>query len=145
MIIYAFGKPDSPYIKGLIEEIQKRFRVEVVFLKEYKDKNTDKIKEKEFEEIRNRVKGYKVLLTERGKLLSTEEFCDFVRESKMEAGKNLCFIISGPHGPSQNLEDFCDFKLALSKMTFTHEMALYILIEQLYRCECIRKNKPYHK
>lgn len=60
-------------------------------------------------------------------------------------GKSICFVIGGSLGLSKELLARANERLCLSKMTFTHNMARILLLEQLYRGFKINANEPYHK
>jgi 23S rRNA (pseudouridine1915-N3)-methyltransferase len=57
----------------------------------------------------------------------------------------LVFAIGGPAGVSPRLEQQADHTLALSVMTFPHEVARLLLVEQLYRAQTILQHGKYHK
>lgn len=59
--------------------------------------------------------------------------------------KRLVFFIGGPEGVGPGVKKRADSLLALSKMTFPHEMAQAILLEQIYRAATILKGEAYHK
>jgi len=62
------------------------------------------------------------------------------------AGRNrLAFIIGGDLGLSAEVLSHCQMRLSLSPMTFTHQMARMIFLEQLYRAFRIKRGEPYHK
>ncbi len=87
---------------------------------------------------------YVVLLDERGKEHSSKEFAQFL-EKKMHASlKRLVFVIGGPYGFSDKIYATASEKMALSRMTFTHQMVRLIFVEQLYRAMSILKGEPYH-
>jgi 23S rRNA (pseudouridine1915-N3)-methyltransferase len=54
------------------------------------------------------------------------------------------FFVGGAYGFSQEVYDRANFKLSLSKMTFSHQMIRMIFFEQLYRAMTILKGEPYH-
>ena len=54
-------------------------------------------------------------------------------------------LVTGAFGPSEELKRRTLFSLSLSEMTFTHEQALYMLVEQLYRVSCFEKGIDYTK
>jgi len=58
--------------------------------------------------------------------------------------KNLIFIIGGPYGFSEEMYARANGKIALSDMTFSHQMVRLFFIEQLYRAFTILRNEPYH-
>ena len=63
-------------------------------------------------------------------------------EDRRQAGRDLCFVIGGPFGGLQ-LEGV-DHRLSLGEMTFPHQLARVILLEQLYRAHKILAGEPYH-
>lgn len=54
------------------------------------------------------------------------------------------FVIGGPYGVSQRLKDAASERISLSPMTFTHQMARVVLLEQLYRALTIINRRSYH-
>jgi len=142
--IISIGKIKNKNILCEIDELKKRIsRLEIIELKEVKEKNVDILKKKEFELISSVLKkeDFNVLMWEDGKEFSTKGFYDKFKNQE----RTICFIITGAFGASQELHSLVDFKLSLSKMTFTHEQAYYMLIEQIYRMECYQNNIPYTK
>ena len=66
-------------------------------------------------------------------------------QKHMNAGvKNLCFVVGGAFGFSDEVYKKADQKVALSKMTFSHQMIRLLIVEQIYRAFTILKNEPYH-
>jgi 23S rRNA (pseudouridine1915-N3)-methyltransferase len=139
--------------KNLFEEIndliKKIDRIEIIELKEIKEKNEELLKEKELKEFEKYLKlnnNYNIILTEQGKEFTTENFYKKIKEIENKNIEIIQFFIFGPFGPSKNINKYkIDLDLSLSKMTFTHKQALYLLIEQIYRVECFKKNIPYTK
>ncbi len=86
-----------------------------------------------------------VLLDERGTQRSSEELAAVIAEHRMRGTKRMVFFIGGPEGMSDAMRARANERLALSRMTFPHELAQAILLEQLYRACTILKNEPYHK
>ncbi len=142
--VLSIGKIKNKQLLHEIEELSKRIpRLKRIELKEIKASNEEQTKRKEFEEIGKYLDNeyYKVLLSERWKVFTTDLLYHFLRK----IDRPLLFIISGAYGPSIELIDSVDIVLSLSPLTFTHEMAYYLLIEQLYRLETIEKGIPYNK
>jgi 23S rRNA (pseudouridine1915-N3)-methyltransferase len=142
--ITSIGKIKNNSLKTEINTLSKRInRLEILELKEYKNKDINLIKEKEFNEIQTSLDNdnYNVLLWEEGENLNTKQLYEKIKK----IDKKINFIITGPFGPSEKLKSKVNLILSLSPMTFTHEQALYLLLEQLYRIECIKKNIPYTK
>ena len=85
-----------------------------------------------------------ILLDEKGKEFSTIDFSKFISNQMMERTKNIVFIIGGAYGFSSKLKGKFKLKIALSKFTFSHDLARLFFIEQLYRSLTIINNIPYH-
>jgi 23S rRNA (pseudouridine1915-N3)-methyltransferase len=63
----------------------------------------------------------------------------------MTEGRDLDFVIGGADGLDPEIKNQADKMLSLSLMTYPHALARLILIEQLYRAQCIIKKHPYHR
>ncbi len=139
--LVCIGKIKEQWIKEGISEFQKRLnpfiRFEIIELK-------DSDKKKEADEIISKIKSEKVfLLDETGKEHSSVEFAEFLKKEMMDS-KDILFVIGGPEGLDDELKRKYP-RIALSKMTFTHEMARLFFIEQLYRSFMINNNRSYHR
>ncbi len=88
--------------------------------------------------------AYPIALCEKGTLRTSIEFANFVSGFLVQ-GKMPCFLIGSAYGLSPGIVSMCKDTISLSPLTFTHPMALLLLIEQLYRACSILKNHPYHK
>ena len=87
---------------------------------------------------------YVVLLDEKGKETGSRGFAVFLQK-QMNAGlKNLVFVVGGPYGFSEAVYKRANSKIALSQMTFSHQLVRVIFLEQLYRGLAILNNHPYH-
>ncbi len=80
-----------------------------------------------------------------GKELSSEGFAELITRWEEQGVREVAFLIGGPLGLAADLVAEADYVLALSRMTFTHEMARLLLLEQLYRAFAIRSGTGYHK
>ncbi|HUX58425.1 MAG TPA: 23S rRNA (pseudouridine(1915)-N(3))-methyltransferase RlmH [Bacteroidales bacterium] len=87
---------------------------------------------------------YIILLDERGKEFRTIEFSDWLEKIFMFPKKRIVFVIGGPWGFSEEVYDRADFRMALSKMTYPHQLVRLLFLEQLYRVFTIIKGEPYH-
>jgi 23S rRNA (pseudouridine1915-N3)-methyltransferase len=89
--------------------------------------------------------AYVVALDERGKLKKTSDMVDWWSVLERRCVGHIAFIIGGPDGLDPSVISKADELLALSPLTFTHEMARLLLIEQLYRILSFRSGHPYHR
>jgi 23S rRNA (pseudouridine1915-N3)-methyltransferase len=142
--VYCVGKVRNKNIFSEIGDLKRRIaRFEIVELREVKDRNPDIVKRKEFELFESHIDSscFNVLLTEDGEEFSTRGFYD----KFALIGRTVNFFVCGAFGPCEEMRRRVDLQLSLSRMTFTHEQALYMLVEQVYRARCFEKNIPYSK
>lgn len=86
-----------------------------------------------------------VVLDSRGAQFSSEDFSNKIDQWELQGIKQVCYLIGGPEGHSRQVIEAADLVLSLSKMTFTHDMARLLLVEQLYRAYTIKAGEQYHK
>ncbi|WP_286761056.1 23S rRNA (pseudouridine(1915)-N(3))-methyltransferase RlmH [Salegentibacter sp. UBA1130] len=151
--LLCIGKTDNRELKQLIEVYKKRlqfynkFEIEIIpDLKKTKNLDENQQKEKEGELILAKVQNsdYLVLLDENGKEFSSEKFSVYIQKRLNSGLKQLIFVIGGPYGFSEAVYQRANSKVALSQMTFSHQMVRLFFTEQLYRAFTILKNEPYH-
>jgi len=152
--LLCVGKLSLTFIKQGVAEYEKRLKrytsLNVVELKEEKrggkKANTDFIRTSEAQLILAKIPqgAYTIALDETGNALSSEKFADKIERQLNTGNVNLCFIIGGAYGLTDELKGQCNELLSLSAMTFTHQMARLFLMEQLYRSFTIIRHEPYH-
>jgi len=153
ILLLTIGNTDKKYMKEGIDDYVKRLSFYLPFemkvipdIKNRSSYSTELQKEKEGQLILNQISSgdYLVLLDEHGNEYSSLEFSKWI-EKKMIAGtRQLVFVIGGPYGFSNTVYQRSDIKISMSKMTFSHQMARMIFVEQIYRAMTIIKNEPYH-
>ena len=85
------------------------------------------------------------LLDVSGRGLTSQDLASEIEKWQNRGLKEIVFVIGGADGVSRAVAERADFRLSLSFLTFTHEMARVILLEQLYRAYTIIKGYPYQK
>lgn len=80
-----------------------------------------------------------------GKTISSEAFSKEIEKCAVSGFGSLCFIIGGSHGLSPEVKSRAKFKLSMSPMTFPHQLARVMLLEQIYRAFMISSGGKYHK
>ena len=83
-----------------------------------------------------------ICLSEEGKQFNSVELCSFLLSFK---NKKINFLIGDTDGISSDIKNNSDLILSLSPLTFPHELARLILIEQIFRAISISNNSPYHR
>ena len=155
-LIYV-GNIRENYLLAAVAEYEKRlsayFRLVCTEIKEEKlpddpsQAQTEAAMKKEGERILAVLprKSMKIALCVEGKQLSSEEFSSLIKNAENSGFSQISFIIGGAFGLSEEVKKVCDFRLSLSKMTFTHRFARILLLEQIYRAENIAAGGKYHK
>ena len=129
--------------------VQRYFPLDLVELKEEKGGrkgDTAGLLKREGARIMEKVpeRAFLIVLDERGRNLGSEQLAEQLAEEMLHNGRHWCLVIGGPYGLDLEVRKRADLILSLSKMTFTHQMARVLLLEQLYRSCTIIKNEPYH-
>lgn len=149
----AIGKTDADYLKSGLEIYISRLKHYIKFetkiipdLKNTKNISQEVQKQKEGQLILKELDPYDIviLLDENGKEFKSTDFAKFIEKKMVEGAKGIAFIIGGPYGFSEEVYQRANLKIALSKMTFSHQMVRLIFVEQLYRAFTIIKGEPYH-
>lgn len=89
--------------------------------------------------------GPRIALTERGARVTTTELAAKLATLEGLGESHLSFVIGGPQGLDPEFVRTCTWELSLSPLTFPYQLARLVLVEQLYRCETLRRGEPYHK
>lgn len=151
--LLTVGKTEDAYLKDGIEKFIKRLKhyikldiIDLPELKNTKALTQDQQKSKEAELILKKLTAtdHVVLLDEKGMEFTSVQFADFIDKKAISSVQNLVFIIGGPYGFDSTIYDRANAKLALSRLTFSHQMVRLFFIEQLYRAFTIIKGEPYH-
>lgn len=152
--IIALGKIKEKFLKDGIDEFLKRLtpyaNVEIIELTPVEIKNehlTERALDEEGEKILSLIKpqSYVITMEINGKQFSSEEFAKRIDELTNEGQSEIIFIIGSSCGISQRVSARANLKMSMSKMTFLHQFARLILVEQIYRAFKIIKGETYHK
>jgi 23S rRNA (pseudouridine1915-N3)-methyltransferase len=151
--IIAVGKLKQSFWQAATQEYLERLqRYAAVEIGEVRDvlgrgKSEKEALEEEAAEISKRLQpqALQVALDKDGKQFSSEQFAVLLKK-EIDNGRRLCqFVIGGPAGLAPGLMKLASLRLSLSAMTFPHEMARAVLLEQLYRAFTILRGEKYHK
>lgn len=154
--IYAIGKAKDFYKAGVDEYIKRLSSYSKVEVIEFKDESiSDKPSEKEItkaidtegKRVLSLVKDneYLIALDLSKKELDSVDFSKYLKNKLESNGASISFVIGGSYGLSSELKTRVNDSICLSKMTFPHQLARLILLEQIYRAFKILNNETYHK
>ena len=138
--VVCVGKIKERIYKERIYEylkwINRDIKIELIALKDNNKKNLDNSLKKH---LNNNY--LKICVSQKGTQYSSKKFSKFL----FDQDKDLGFFIGGPEGHSEIIEKSIKNSLSLSTFTMPHEMALLVLIEQIYRALQIKKGGSYHR
>ena len=136
--IIAIGKIKKRWIQSGIDMYLNRLPgLKIIEIK-------DSTQEKEESTIKDILKKNETLITlnENGHSFTSKRLATKLLDSHTQ---NITFVIGGATGLSSSLNTSASWQLSLSPLTFPHEIARLLLIEQLYRAKTILQGSPYHK
>lgn len=150
--VITLGKLKESFWKDAQVEYLKRLRpyakIELVEIPEVSFGSLDdreRVTKKEAEIVLKKIADDDVViaLDEHGKEFPSVQLAEFFK-TKSAHGERLVCIIGGPLGLHKMLRGRAQFTLSLSQLTFPHQMARIILLEQIYRSHTILTGKQYH-
>jgi len=134
--LVTVGKTNIAELRDSIADYAKRINRYGSF--EFVETSDDKLEKtlEKFERV--------YLLDEKGREYTSVEMSQFLEKQMMMSPKSVAFVVGGPFGFPQGVRDMSHGQIALSKMTFPHDLVRVIFLEQLYRAFTILKNEKYH-
>ena len=155
--LIGVGKIKEKYLTEAIHEYSKRLgRYCTLQIAEVADESApenagelmqEKIRMREGERILGRIpaSAHVIALAIRGKKYDSEGLAAHIAGLQVSGCSELCFVIGGSLGLSQQVLARADEQISFSDLTFPHQLMRVILLEQIYRCFRINRNEPYHK
>ncbi len=154
--ILCVGKLKQTGYKTLCQDYSKRLgrfaKVEVVEVADEPAPETlsaalqEKIKRTEGQRLLEKAKpGYGIALCLEGQAYDSEQWAEKCQQLIQQGHACLQFFLGGSLGLSDEVIEKCQLSLSLSKLTFPHNLARLVLLEQLYRSFKINNRQPYHK
>ena len=146
--IWFTGKHWDGFIKDGVAFYEKRlkqvFPVITDFLKEG-GASADSL-DREAAQVFKKIQpgDFVILLDESGDHFTSRGFATWFDQIRLRAPRRVIFILGGAYGFSNSVRDRADGFLSLSKMTFNHQLARLVFMEQLYRGITILQGHPYH-
>ena len=151
--LFFIGKSKKSYLVEAEKEYNKRLKhyikIDEIVISDLKRSSSLRPKEIAKREGVNLLKkidynDFVILLDSRGECFSSTEFADFLQKKILSNVISLVFVVGGAFGFSDEVYERANYKLSLSKMTFSHQMVRMIFKEQLYRAFTIIKGEKYH-
>ncbi|XP_039138397.1 putative RNA methyltransferase At5g10620 [Dioscorea cayenensis subsp. rotundata] len=150
--ILTVGKKRSPGIQLVVEEFNEKLRhycnIHDIHIKS-NPRNTSNVNAQIEAEDMNmmqqiRPEDWVVVLDEHGVDIGSEQMADLIGDAGITGSARLAFCIGGPYGHGPQVRERADVTIRLSSMVLNHQIALIVLLEQLYRAWTIIKRQKYH-
>ncbi len=155
--LITVGRLKEQYLRDAVKEYEKRLstlctlkNVEIDAAKLPDSPNESQIKQaldSEAEKIIAAIPNgaFVIPMCIEGKQMDSEELSKKLSDISVSGQSNVVFIIGGSYGLSDRVKQKADYKLSMSKMTFPHQLARVMLLEQIYRAFKITQGGTYHK
>ena len=141
--IITVGQPSLSWARDGTADYHRRLgrytRVELIHLKPAPRPNL------EAQMLKHAEGCQKIALHESGRRLRSIELAQWVDRQQLQATKGVALMIGGADGHSEDLLESADELWSLSDFTLQHEIALVVVLEQIYRAHTILKREPYHR
>lgn len=151
--ILLVGKTQSKELDILMAEYKKRLKryIQVEWMELPDFKNRGKVTSEELKRIEGQLILSKIssgdelyLFDEKGEEFTSVGFSNFFRKKMNSGVRNLVFVVGGAYGFSDEVYAESKGRIAISKLTFPHQLIRVLILEQIYRSYTIIKGEPYH-
>lgn len=153
--LIVIGKLKEDYLRNACAEYIKRLgrycNFELHELDEYRlsdspsEKEISSALQKEAVQIKKFVKGFIIPMCIEGKQLTSSELSEKIMSAGVNGFSTVTFIIGSSYGLDPEIKQTGNFRLSMSEMTFPHQLARVMLLEQIYRSFQIAEGGKYHK
>jgi len=151
--LWSIGKEHDPYIRDGMAVFQKRLQHYVDFevkliptVKQAASLSVPELKKQEAKIILDMLQptDFLLALDEKGKMMTTVQFADFLQQRNNAGTRQLIILIGGAFGIDDALLQRAQLKMSLSPLTFPHQLVRLIFAEQLYRAYTVLNREKYH-
>lgn len=155
--VIALGKLKERYMREFAAEYEKRLsafcKLQIVELSPERlpenpsQSEIDRALAAEAKQILTKIpqNAYVFSMCIEGKQMTSEQFSQKISTLAVDGASNLVFVLGSSFGLADELKKQSDFRFSMSEMTFPHQMARVMLLEQLYRAFQIANGGKYHK
>lgn len=147
--LVCIGNLKEKFWQSATEEYKKRLQkfcnLQIIELDEQnKYQDVNKILSEEGKSIIANLGGYNILLDIEGKLCSSEELANKIKQTLLTSS-TITFIIGGSYGVSDEVKRSVQERISFGKITMPHNLARVVALEQIYRAFMINSGAKYHK
>ena len=139
VLVHLHGSPKDKSVLAIVKDYESRVRGRGISVIIHQDKDREN-----YEKKLSEPGGILVIMDERGKQFTSAELADWLKSTKLDF-EQTNFAVGPSEGFSEEIKTSSKHLISLSSLTFTHEMAAALLLEQLYRATEINRGSPYHR
>lgn len=143
--LIALGAMKNGPEKTLLESYLKRLTLDFSIQEIIPKKTLSKEDEGDLISSNLNPSDFVIALDEKGDDLSTRALFDIIENRIVREAKTCVFVIGGADGLGENIKNRSQLKISFGRMTWPHMLVRALLVEQLYRCQQIKSNHPYHR
>lgn len=149
--LVVVGKLKEKAMQAISDEFEMRIqpyhKLKITELKDFTNSGSIDAIAKEAELIKKQIKDrdFVIVLDLDGKDITSPQLAEKIDDAFLNHGSNISFIIGGSMGLCPTIKARANYRWKLSSLTFTHQFARMIVLEQVYRVFKILANEPYHK
>lgn len=150
LTVASVGKPRDKHLQSLVDDyasrIRRHWKLDLIQVREG-DGSPDAVKAAESEALRRVVapRSTVILLDERGDMPSSSELAQRIERSMNRSQADWTLLIGGANGHAPGMREQAHWVWSLSRLTLPHDLALVLLLEQMYRAGSILRGEPYHR
>lgn len=142
--VLAVGKPKLAFAKIGIEEYRARLETTVGLKLDFVKGSQQAAESAAL--LERSAGSVRVVLDERGEQIKSRELASRMTRWEQTPGvKEVCFLLGGADGHDEIARRNADWIWSLSKLTVQHELALLLVLEQIYRAYSLKTGSPYHR
>jgi 23S rRNA (pseudouridine1915-N3)-methyltransferase len=143
LTLVSVGKVKTKWIEEGCTLYRDRLKHTCLFKEQIIAAGNEEDEQKKILETMKKTDDFLVVLDEKGSLKTSQELSTLISK-KRDEGRHIALFIGGAYGLSDAIRAEADLLLSLSPLTFPHELAKLITLEQLFRAESIRTGSGYH-
>ena len=153
ILLLLSGQTSEDYLKQGMEVYESRIQRYLKFyVKEVKlhkkEQKKSPAEQKKAESIallkQLRTTDFVILLDEHGQEFTSKKFAGFIQKKMIAGIKRIVFVVGGAYGFGSQMKERANAEIAVSRMTFPHQLVRLLFLEQLYRAFTILNGEPYH-
>ena len=152
--LLTVGRPAEAWVRAAVDAYRQRLRyyadivlTDVKAEPRRRSTSEGQVRSAEAERLRKAMPegAFTIVLTPDGESTSSEHLAERIGALGLRGRSRITLIVGGAYGLDPDLSVGADWRLSLSSLTFSHDLALVVLMEQLYRAFTILRGESYHK